>query len=33
MPQTSEQNTTLCDRDLNLSLEEAIFYFSLFKKL
>jgi len=33
MAQTIEQKITLCDRDLNLCLEEAFFYPSLFKKL
>jgi hypothetical protein len=32
MTQT-KQKTTLCDRDLNLWLEEAIFYSNLLKKL
>ena len=30
MTQTIEQKTTLYDHDLNLWLEEAIFYYSLF---
>ena len=33
MTQTIEQKITLYDRDLNLWLEDAIFYYSLFKKL
>jgi hypothetical protein len=33
MIETIEKKTTLCDRDLNLWLEEAIFYPRSFKKL